>query len=247
MSAGQGSTAIDGAFHRLRQMISSGRLGAGEKFPPEAELCAELGVSRGSLREAVRMLTALGVVQPRHGSGVYVSSLRPEELIGTLSLTVDLLPLSGLLEVYELRRVLESHVAGQAAARVTDDVAAELRALIEAMEATADQDDLVRLDATFHEVIARTGGNPTMVVLLGVFRSRSRDYQIYGTSDGARIKESSDQSHRRIAEAVIDGDPARAAAAAAEHVAQTESWLRKYATTLVPRRPEDEHPATRPG
>lgn len=238
MSAG--STAIDGAFHRLRHMISSGRLAAGERFPPEAELCAELGVSRGSLREAVRMLAALGVVQPRHGSGVYVSSLRPEDLIGTLSLTVDLLPLSGLVEVYELRRVLESHVAGQAAARVTPEVASELRRLIEAMEATTDEDELARFDAVFHEVIARTGGNPTMVVLLGVFRSRSRDYQIYGTADGARIKENSDLSHRRIAEAIIDGDPARAAAAAAEHVAQTESWLRKYAATLVPHRPDDE-------
>src|SRR5690606_18981882 len=85
--------------------------------PPEADLCQELRVSRGSLREAVRMLAAPGVVEPRHGSGTHVSPLRPEDLIGSLSLTPQLRPLPGLLELYEIRRVLEAHVAAQAAAR----------------------------------------------------------------------------------------------------------------------------------
>ncbi|MFC7511512.1 FadR/GntR family transcriptional regulator [Streptomyces thermocarboxydus] len=78
-------SAVDKAFHGLRHMIATGRLGAGERIPPEADLCEELGVSRGSLREAVRMLAALGVIEPRHGSGTYVSQLRPEDLIGSLS------------------------------------------------------------------------------------------------------------------------------------------------------------------
>ena len=112
-------SAVERAFHGLRHMIGTGRLGPGERIPPEGELCEELGVSRGSLREAVRMLAALGVIEPRHGSGTYVSQLRPEDVIGSLSLTLELLPLSGLLEVYEIRRVLEAHVAAQAAARCT--------------------------------------------------------------------------------------------------------------------------------
>src|SRR5690606_36675760 len=82
--------------------------------PPEADLCEELGVSHGSPREAVRKLAALGVVEPRHGSGTYVSPPRPEDLIGSLSLTLQLLPPPGLLEPYEIRRVLEAHVAAQA-------------------------------------------------------------------------------------------------------------------------------------
>ncbi len=102
-------SAVDTAFHGLRHMIASGRLVAGQRFPAENELCDELGVSRGSLREAVRMLAALGIIESRHGSGTYVSMLRPEEIIGSLSLTVDLLPLDGLLQMYELRRVLETH------------------------------------------------------------------------------------------------------------------------------------------
>ncbi|MFE1841955.1 FadR/GntR family transcriptional regulator [Streptomyces sp. SID9913] len=82
--------------------------------PPEADLCEELGVSHGSPREAVRKLAALGVVEPRHGSGTYVSPPRPEDLIGSLSLTLQLLPPPDLLEPYEIRRVLEAHVAAQA-------------------------------------------------------------------------------------------------------------------------------------
>src|SRR5262245_36394201 len=124
---------VDRAFHGLRHMIATGRLGPGERLPPENDLCEELSVSRGSLREAVRMLAALRVIESRHGSGTYVSALRPEDIIGSLSLTVDLLPLTGLLEVYEIRRVLEAHVAAQAAARITPDAHRQMYEYLEAI------------------------------------------------------------------------------------------------------------------
>ena len=221
-------SAVDDAFHGLRHMISSGRLGAGQRFPPEADLCDELGVSRSSLREAVRMLSALGVVESRHGSGVYVSALRPEDIIGSLALTVDLLPLSGLLDMYELRRVLESHAAAQAAARADDAVLDELDRVLDALEGTADPEESAQLDSDFHEAIARASGNPTLVALLGVFRSRSRAYQMFGMPDGESIKHTSDQAHRAIARAIRQHDPIAAATAAGSHVAQTETWLRHY-------------------
>ncbi|WP_150309060.1 FadR/GntR family transcriptional regulator [Planctomonas psychrotolerans] len=221
-------SAVEEAFHGLRRMISSGRLGPGQRFPPEADLCAELGVSRSSLREAVRMLSALGAAESRHGSGVYVSALRPEDIIGSLALTVDLLPLSGLLDMYELRRVLESHAAAQAAARSTDDINDRLDALLDALEACDDIEESAQLDSEFHETIATASGNPTMVALLGVFRARSRSYQMFGMPDGRSIKRTSDQAHRSIAHAIRVHDPVAASSAAASHVAQTETWLRFY-------------------
>jgi len=237
-------TAVDTAFHGLRRMISSGQLAAGQRFPPEAELCAELGVSRGSMREAVRMLSALGVVNSRHGSGVFVSQLRPEEIIGSLALTVDLLPLSGLLEMYEVRRVLEAHAASQAAARVTPEIATELESLLEAMEAETNVEVVSELDTRFHNLIASASGNPTLAAFLAVFRSRSRAYQIYGAEDGVDIKRISDESHRQIASGIIGHDPVLAAAAAASHVAQTESWLRRYQPQPVG---SDRGPEVQPG
>ncbi|MET7717998.1 FCD domain-containing protein [Streptomyces sp. NPDC005407] len=224
-------SAVDKAFHGLRHMIAAGRLGAGERIPPENELCEELGVSRGPLREAVRMLVALRIVEPRHGSGTYVSQLRPEDIIGSLSLTVDLLPLSGLIEVYELRRVLESHVAAQAAARVTPEALKTIFGHIEAMEAMEAMEDpskISEIDHRFHTAIARIGGNPTLESLLGVFRARSRAYQVFTLPESAEIKRASDEEHRAIATAIANRDPVAAASAAATHVAHTERWLHAF-------------------
>ncbi|MEY9931342.1 GntR family transcriptional repressor for pyruvate dehydrogenase complex [Catenulispora sp. GP43] len=225
-------TAVDRAFTGIRRMIADGRLGPGARLPLEGELCEELEVSRGSLREAVRMLAALHIVEPRHGSGTYVSSLEPAEIIGSLSLTVELLPPAGLLELYEIRRVLESYVAGQAAARLSREAERKLFGLIEAMEAieepfTPEALELhYRLDFEFHSVIAQTGGNTALESLLAVFRGRARAYQVFELPEGPAIKHRSDEEHRAIATALADRDPAAAAHHAAEHVAHTERWLR---------------------
>ncbi|MEU6494347.1 FCD domain-containing protein [Streptomyces sp. NPDC046984] len=221
-------SAVEKAFHGLRHMIATGCLGPGERIPPEGELCEELGVSRGSLREAVRMLAALGVIEPRHGSGTYVSRLRPEDVIGSLSLTLELLPLPGLLEVYEIRRVLEAHVAAQAAARSTPETVRTLFSLIEEMEDTDDPASASALDHRFHAEIARVGGNPTLASLLSVFRARSRKYQVFTLPEGAELRAKSDEDHRVLATAIADRDPAAAAGAAGAHVAQTERWLRAF-------------------
>jgi DNA-binding FadR family transcriptional regulator len=221
-------SAVEKAFHGLRHMIATGRLGPGERIPPEGELCEELGVSRGSLREAVRMLAALGVIEPRHGSGTYVSQLRPEDVIGSLALTFELLPLTGLLEVYEIRRVLEAHVAAQAAARSTPETTRGLYSLIEAMEATDDPAEAAELDHRFHAEIARIGGNPTLASLLSVFRARSGKYRVFTLPEGPRLRSKSDQDHRVLADAIAHRDPVAAAGAAQAHVAQTERWLRAF-------------------
>ncbi|MFJ5837305.1 FadR/GntR family transcriptional regulator [Streptomyces shenzhenensis] len=218
-------SAVEKAVHGLRRMISSGRLGAGDRLPPEAELCEELGVSRSSLREAVRMLAALGVVESRHGSGTFVSQLRPAEMIGSLSLTVELLPLDGVLELFEARRVLEAHVAAQAAARITPEELKALIAVMEELEATDDPDEGSELNHRFHSEIARVAGNPSIASLLAVLSHRSRAYQVYLLPEGPAMKRESDAGHRAITEALAQRDPAAAAAAAAAHIACSARWL----------------------
>ncbi|MER6718976.1 FadR/GntR family transcriptional regulator [Streptomyces halstedii] len=218
-------SAVDKAFHGLRRMISSGRLGPGQRFPPENDLCAELGVSRSSLREAVRMLAALGAVRARHGSGTFVSHLRPEDLLGRLALTVELVPLDGLLELFEIRRVLESYVMAQAAARITPESLETLRGYLRTIEATDDPAEFSEYDHRFHAEIARIGGSPSMESLLAVFRARSRHYQVFTLPEGAEFKRAGDEDHRAIVKALADRDPAAASAAAAAHIARSERWL----------------------
>ena len=74
-------SALDKALHGLRALIADGALRPGDRLPSEGELCETLGVSRGSLREAIRTLGALGVLETRHGSGSYVSELRAADLL----------------------------------------------------------------------------------------------------------------------------------------------------------------------
>lgn len=219
-------SAVDTALHGLRSAIASGEFGPGARLPVEAELCARLGVSRSSLREAVRMLSALGVLVVRHGSGTYVSDLRAVDLISSLRLTVGLLPLEGVLEVYELRRVLEGHAMAQAAARRSDDLMPELDAILTELEQVEEPARASVLDNRFHALIDEAAGNPTLTTLLDVFRQRGRRYPIFYGPDTVEVKRASDRGHRAIYRAMLAKDPGAAQAAAADHVAQTEQWLR---------------------
>ena len=79
--------AMETALHGLRALIADGDLRPGDRLPSEGELCERLGVSRGPLREAIRTLSALGVIDTRHGSGSYVSELHAADLIKGLGLT----------------------------------------------------------------------------------------------------------------------------------------------------------------
>lgn len=229
-------SAVDEAFHGLRQMIASGELAPRAKFPPEAQLCERLEVSRGSLREAVRMLGALGVIESRQGSGTYVSDLSAERLIGALALTVGLMPFEGVLDMYELRRVLEGHAASQAAAHVTDADVTMLENMCQQMEDAGTFEESSEIDAQFHDAIAVLSGNSTAVQLLRVFRARSRVYQLFNLPNGDELRSRSDEAHRGIVNALAARDAGAAATAATGHVSQTEAWLRRYRPAPVPSR-----------
>ncbi len=167
-------SALDTALRALRRAIGTGEFAPRERLPSEAELGARLGVSRSSLREAIRMLAALGVLVVRHGSGTYVADLRAADIISSLHLTVGLLPLDGLLELYELRRILEAHATGQAAARRSDEVMPVLDGILTELELLDDPTRASELDGQFHTLVDEAAGNPALFALLSVFRSRGR-------------------------------------------------------------------------
>ncbi len=226
-------SALDTALHGLRALIADGALRPGDRLPSEGELCETLGVSRGSLREAIRMLAALGVLETRHGSGSYVSELRAADLIGSLSLTVGLLPMAGVLELTELRRVLEPHAAALAAARIDAATLEELSGVLDEIEASDDFEDHSRLDHAFHMTISEVAGNDALTSLIDVLRSRSRAYRIPDAGDAAELKLHSDAGHRAILRGLAAADPVAASAAASAHVAQTEYWVRRYTETDI--------------
>jgi len=219
-------TVTQRAIERIKAMIAEGRLEPGQRLPAERDLASDLGISRSSVREAIRALTVLGVLEARHGSGIYVTRLRAGDLLETFGVVADLSRGERLAELLEVRRVLESAATALAAARITPDRLAEAAEHLAAMDATDDPDELLAHDLAFHRVIAVAAGNETMAALLEGLSSRTfrarvrRGYE----EDGAIAR--TRHEHAAIHRALAARDPEAARAAAAAHVGGVEQWLR---------------------
>src|SRR5437867_13203353 len=119
------------AIDKIRERIVSGAWGAGDRLPKESELAGELGISRNSLREAVRALSQLRVLEVRQGDGTYVSSLEPGLLLESTGFISYLLLGESAVELYEVRRILEAAAAALAAARIVEQGKADLELILE--------------------------------------------------------------------------------------------------------------------
>jgi DNA-binding FadR family transcriptional regulator len=157
----QRSNLVDDAIAQIREMIVSGHFSAGQRLPSEPAVAKQLGVSRSTIREALRVLSHLGLVESRAGSGTYVASqIRSDvELKGSLELP-------GVHDVYEFRYAIDVACAPLAAARRTE---AQMKAIREAwsqVRAAATDNDLVGFAAAvtaFHSEIVKASGNDLFV------------------------------------------------------------------------------------
>jgi GntR family transcriptional repressor for pyruvate dehydrogenase complex len=162
-----GSGVTHEAIETIRELIASGTWGPGTRLPREADLAAQLGLSRNSLREAVRALSLARVLEVRQGDGTYVSSLEASELLEPTSLATNLLRGRTVLELFEVRRLLEPEAAALAALRADDETKAALRHELDRMYAAGDRaDELVEADAAFHDVLGDAPGNAVLRSLL---------------------------------------------------------------------------------
>ena len=148
----------------LRADITSGRLQPGERLPPEPELCVKTGVSRSTVREALRLLASQHLIVTTRGvtGGSFVAHPDAEQLGDGLATGFTLLtnsPGVGMADLLELRRALEVPAAGLAAVRRSEEHLRELRgALFDPL--TADLDTMMLAHATFHMAVIKATGNP---------------------------------------------------------------------------------------
>src|SRR5438552_5300584 len=110
----------DDAILKIKELIVDGEFAPGSKLPKERELAERLGLSRNSLREAVRALTLIGVLEPRQGDGTYVTSLEPDLLLAGTTFVSHLLTGPTLLELYQVRCILEPAATAMSATRITE-------------------------------------------------------------------------------------------------------------------------------
>ena len=123
----------DEAIEKIKGMIVSGALRPGDRLPKESELAADLGLSRNSLREAVRALSLIRILDVRQGDGTYVTSLDPQLLLEALSFVVDFHRDDTVLEFLAVRRILEPAATAMAGPRITDAELDELSAQLDAL------------------------------------------------------------------------------------------------------------------
>jgi DNA-binding FadR family transcriptional regulator len=165
--------AFEDVILQLKQAVAEGRLTVGDRLPHERELAGLFGVSRQSVREALRMLEGFGVLSARRGvgpeSGWTVSGDGTSGLSALLDLysTLRGIPLADLLEV---RESLEMLSARSAAARATTQERAALVAATKDMSAITDASEFLAADAEFHVMIARASGNNLAPLLMEAIR-----------------------------------------------------------------------------
>lgn len=218
--------AIESAINKLRDLIVSGELSPGDRLLPEPDLAAQLGVSRNTLREAVRALIQAKVLDVRRGDGTYVTSLEPNLLLSGLNFVVELMQDHTLVEVAEVRRILEPAATALAATRIDDATVEKVRKALDRMQAATTTEALVVEDAEFHRLIFEAAGNSTLQAILSALVSQTTKARVWRAESRGGPKAITLVEHRRILDALAERDPVLASAAATVLVSAADHWIR---------------------
>lgn len=217
-------SAAVAAVEQIEGLIRSGRLRPGDRLPPERNLAELLGVSRPTVREALRALAILNVVDARQGSGTYIGSLEPRSLAAPLNLLMSVtIPCQDVISVLETRAVLESGLARLAAERISDDALAQFERRLAQLQQAQSGSDILRHDLALHDLIARESGNEILQWILDSARElfavvRTRTIQVAGVREHV----AEDQAH--ILAALRRRDPEAASQAMWKHLTRIEEY-----------------------
>ena len=218
------------AIDNIRAMIRSGELGPGDRLPPENELAERLGVSRGSLREAVRALSQINVLDVRRGDGTYVTSLAPGELLSGMVFAMELLQVQGLEEVVEVRRLLLPPAAALAAQRVTKDQLAAMHAVVDQLERATEPDEIAGLHRRFGSLVSDASGNETLSSILRALQLRGENIRRAWLSADPANRDVALAHQRMLLDALERGDSDMARSIATVQVDERRRWLEHIRT-----------------
>lgn len=218
-------TVSELVVQRILDMVKAGHLSAGDKLPTERDLAVQLDVSRPTVREALRALSILGVVEIRHGGGVYVSSL-DDELLSPLDFFVTL-SASNMSELFDARIQYEPMIAGLAAERLTDVQLARLRDLVRQQVAEPANAELFHdTDVEFHKTILSASGN-AFLSRIGKLLQVLGDQGRQAFQKRSSIRGQSVQDHLAIMTALDARDAAGAQVAMRQHMVNVRNALKE--------------------
>ncbi|WP_119153432.1 FadR/GntR family transcriptional regulator [Caldimonas tepidiphila] len=213
---------------RLRQQIESGELSPGDRLPTEPQLAEAHGVSRTVVREAVHQLRSQGLLLSKQGAGVFVAQAAVHKPLTFDATVLD--SFEAVLQVVELRRVLEGEIAALAAERATRAQVEMLRGKLDAIDAAVDAGrDGVAEDLAFHRAIGDVTGNPQFARLLEHLEQYLREAMRVTRGNEARyaaFMEAVRSEHHAIVDAIAAGDAEAARRCATGHIASGQQRLR---------------------
>ncbi|MEW2422062.1 FadR/GntR family transcriptional regulator [Streptomyces nigra] len=216
----------DEAIEKIKAMIVSGALRPGDRLPKESELAAALGLSRNSLREAVRALSLIRILDVRQGDGTYVTSLDPQLLLEALSFVVDFHRDDTVLEFLAVRRILEPAATAMAAARIGEQQLDALAGELDRLGDAPSVEELVASDLEFHRGIVRASGNSVLCSLVDGLSGPTTRARIWRGLTQRDAVARTLHEHRAILAALRDRDAEAARSWATVHIASVEQWLR---------------------
>ncbi|MDX1634007.1 MAG: FadR/GntR family transcriptional regulator [Marinobacter sp.] len=194
---------VDTAITNLRGEIESGRWGVGDRLPVEAALAKTLGVSRNTVREAVRVLAHSGMLETRQGDGTYVRARRDSgEIFRRIRRTA-------IFDQLEVRLMLETEAARLAAQRRSEQDLAAMTEALAGRGSAGDLDTKVDWDERFHQAVVRASGNQALMELYRYFADSVRE-TIRRTEQDQHLPEPSQADHEQLLDAIRQQDPAEA-------------------------------------
>jgi GntR family transcriptional repressor for pyruvate dehydrogenase complex len=217
----------DAAIDRLQAMVLSGDLKPGQRLPREADLAKTLGLSRNSLREAVRALSLVRILDVRQGDGTYVSDLSMESLVTALTFVVEFHQDSSVLELLEMRRILEPAASELAVARISEAALQELEEILRRVTSDSSVEELVAVDIEFHRAIGVASGNAMLASLIESLSGPTQRARLWRGLTEKDALERTLAEHEAIFDAIAARDAEMARALATVHVAGVVNWLRR--------------------
>lgn len=212
---------------QFQSLLAAGELVPGERLPAERELAERFGVGRGSMREALRELEILGLVEARHGAGTYIRAVDSRELMAPFR-SVVALSSAAVDDIVAFRRMFEPQVAAMAAANADDEARDLLQRALRRYDRALGADHAVTADVDFHEAVARCSRNPLVMAVQHALAELFAEFREHLGEASYERDQAVARGHQAVFGAIVAGDADAARDAMARHLDQVE-------TAIVPR------------
>ena len=203
-------------MEQIKDIVKKGKLKNGDKLPSERDLCEKLEVSRTSVREALKALQVLGLIDSKHGEGNFIKENFEDSLFEPLSI-VFLLIGSKSGDILEFRKLIEPETAALAAKNITDEEIIELKEIMNKLDSTIDAEISASLDKKFHYKIAQASRNNVISTMMFSISSLIEKY-IENSKIHTLNREMVKAQHEEIWKALKVRDGEAAAAAVKRHL-----------------------------